>query len=58
MVYLPSIELGYIQRDFTLLIFRFESKLTLWTTEAYDTPSALGSSESNGTSLFILRASR
>jgi hypothetical protein len=27
MVYLPSIELSYIPRDFALLIFRFESKL-------------------------------
>ena len=32
MVYLPSIELGYIPRDFALLIFRFGSKLTAWST--------------------------
>ena len=58
MVYLPSIELDYNPRDVALLIFPFESKLTLWTTEAYDTPSALASSERNGTSPCILRASR
>jgi hypothetical protein len=58
MVYLPSIELDYIPRDFALLIFRFESKLTLWSTGAYDTLSALASNEGNGPSLFILRASR
>jgi hypothetical protein len=29
-----------------------------WSTGAYDTPSALGSSERSGTLLFILRASR
>jgi hypothetical protein len=58
MVYLPSIEWDYIPRDFALLAFRFKSKLTPWSTGAYDTPFALGSSDSSGKSLFILQTSR
>src|ERR1700692_4257695 len=34
------------------------SKLTLWNTGTYDTPSAFGSSQDNGPWPFILRASK